>query len=100
MGCVLNKSFSLIPVTKPSAEHFPFPSWEGVVDLLVHGDLDGARVAHEVLGQLPAVIAKALEHEGCILHRVLKGHARSLKGSSGFSKGLPVLIADISVKAL
>ena len=53
----LNQSFSLILSTKPSAEHFPLPSWEVVVDLLIHSDLDGVRMPHEVLGHLPAVIS-------------------------------------------
>ena len=36
----------LIPLSdvKPGAEHFPLPAREIVVDLLVHGDLDGHRL--------------------------------------------------------
>ena len=81
---------------KPRAEHFPLPAWEVVVDLLVHGDLDGHGLAHEVLGQLPAVVrAEALEHEAGVLHRVLEGHASSFQSSCGLGKGLTVLVANI-----
>ena len=65
---------------KPRAEHFPLPAWEVVVDLLVHGDLDGHGLAHEVLGQLPAVAAEALEHEAGVLHpRLPDGKSQILR---------------------
>ena len=51
-----------------------------------------------MLGQVPAVVAEALEHETRVLHGVLKSHASSLQSSGGLGKGLPVLIADIPVQ--
>merc|ERR1712038_1643575 len=83
----------------PCAEHLPLPAGEVVVDLLVHLNLNAHCLPHEVFGHLPAVVPKVLEHEGGVLHDILKGHAL-LEGPSGLGKVLPILVADIPVGPL
>ena len=80
----------------PGPDHFLLENF--LLDLLVHRDFYGNRLAHDSLSKLPAVIPEILHLDDVAFHDIFKSHPRDII-TGGLEELLPILIPSVPVSA-
>ena len=89
--------FKSIVICVPGPHHLLLKA--RVLDLLIHCDLHGDCLAHDVLRQLPAVVPEVLHLDDVAPHDLLEGHPLHVV-AGGPEELLPVLVPRVPVGPL